>query len=1393
MVRSKALEINLADYHVDVEVDAKYTILQEIFSRYYGIMGGLNTFLKELSHPYRNWQFIIKEARVYALDYFHLFMVHPQGSEGARLLIEVFTSAIENARTPSVRTNAVDNLMLYLQRIIKNSNSRLNDFIPVIDQTYTRIKDYDEQTFFLFVKSFYQVKKHAEMLLQYDVDTISDFSSINNLVVKHLNSTYQYWLKEVDPLSWFQQEVMGSGADTQIETLFQDITHQQIEASLTRLKQVMAVHPVDSREALCELLALRGYNQIVEAYRNIPKRLFEVGSERRIGNHWKVLFLFHIMNIRGLSAIHEESLRDINLTVSWAIDHEKGWNIQKLLHQTFDILRKRGDKYPLAMLNGLLNMGKGIYKTKDSDLVQFFIDSLIELGFQTPGISGVGNDWQIKVNQAHILNLRTWLELCEIDPKRSLRLFSSMLIYLSLCGVFIKDTDLFPRDITRLLNSNIEPVYNLIKQLARLLPVFFNDIGAEGALREISTRIDEICHRKDILVHFLRKQSHVESSNQIIEFMEATFTFWKTRDKSHIEPFVPPNIFDQIENQGPYIDGLHRILTHFAGEGISLPAGLISLPEEKVRQMLAHVTGVDATDLERIGLAINFYKLLNQKYHLDFVEFDQYLARLQSEPFPDLHKISDALKEPDLKKMLFELLEYLDVLKSIILSPKTYAVKEDIYKKRHFTVDIPSTYGSYHELKFDAMGLSFRLESLVNVLFEELIQSFDFSLITKATFYQVYDLLILFYKALKLDGISSAEIERQLDLLSHSLEVKGFTFTQYLDIFKGLAQAVSNVIVDYFNNIHEPNLNKILSHISIDQLLPKYVPLQGEVDREKLKHRISEIFFRDRIALSTGLQQLDVFVSRLLKTLFRQADRLPKEKLHQLLLYDPEKAIMSITRPENRVTGVIYLGNKGFNLVKLQNLNFPVPPGFIITTETFRFRDVIQTFSPAEQHLKDQVYHNISEIQKITGKSFGKPQNPLLFSIRSGSSISQPGMMDTFLNVGMNEEIAAGFAEKTGNPWFSWDCYRRFLQGYGMSFGIARDDFDATISGFKQKFGTAYKKGFSGKQMREVALAYKRMLLDSGIEIVEDPFEQLMLTIDRVFGSWDSPKARTYRKILGISDDWGTAVTVQSMVFGNLSQRSGSGLIFTHNPRWTGDSMLLWGDFTIGNQGEDVASGLVNTLPISLGQQNIEMRDTDMTLETHFPEVFAELESWTNDLIYKKGWGHQEVEFTFESPSKADLFLLQARDMGIREREAGVTFDFSKINKDQYLGHGIGAGGGAMSGRAVFTLEEIDKWRNTEPEAKLILIRGDTVPDDIREIYAADGLLTARGGVTSHASVVAHRLGKTCVVGCADLVCHEKEKRCVFNKTVIKSGDCISIDGLEGSVYYDAIEVKEPH
>jgi pyruvate,orthophosphate dikinase len=291
--------------------------------------------------------------------------------------------------------------------------------------------------------------------------------------------------------------------------------------------------------------------------------------------------------------------------------------------------------------------------------------------------------------------------------------------------------------------------------------------------------------------------------------------------------------------------------------------------------------------------------------------------------------------------------------------------------------------------------------------------------------------------------------------------------------------------------------------------------------------------------------------------------------------------------------------------------------------------------------------------------------------------------------------------------------------------------------------------------------------------------------------SWESERAKSYRHIMGISDDWGTAVTIQAMVFGNISSHSGTGVVFTHNPRWSGDSLSLWGDFTLENQGEDVVSGLVTTMPISLKQQEIEMRETDITLETHFPEIYHRMQHITEKLVVDKGLSPQEIEFTFESPSPNHLFLLQTRDMAIREHRKVLTFDPVQETAGIYLGHGIGVSGGAMSGRLVFTLEEMKHWRKTEPDGDLILVRGDTVPDDIKEIHAADGLLTARGGVSSHASVVAHRLGRTCVVGCGNMTCDEDRRIVEFSGRVLQSGTHISIDGRGGSVYQGLLKIKE--
>jgi len=1194
-------------------------------------------------------------------------------------------------------------------------------------------------------------------------------------------------------MEWFINEAAIPAPDTRgFREIFREVSHQDLKEYRDTLEKMIKKNKNDEDGLLRELITLPGYRQIADQYRKIPRLLFKKGEEAGKGQYWKLIFLFHIMNMNGLSVIHEETLREVNRTLTQLIETEKPKHLQPLILNTFRILKESVSLYPITALNCIGNMGTAIYKTDESELVDFFLESVMDLGFQTPDFKGVGNDWQAKVNRAHIQNIRTWLEIIELNPTWSKKLLSSLIIYLSVGGVYIKDTDLFPRDITNLLNSDIANVYNLIKQLTRLFPAYFNEIGAEGQLRDISTKLDEICFRKDVLVHFLRKQSHVESSNRIIGLMEEMLNFWLKKEKDGLKDFLPPDIYGQIESEGLYFDGVHALINDiFKKKGLKNIKELLNLDIDTIRETCKENNEYDSVDLERIELSVMFYKLLVQKYSIDFLEIDSYVNQLQQGYFSEITLLKSALKEDDTYHKISGLLNYLGKLKDIILSADRYDIREDIYHKRHFTVDIPSMYGSYHERKFDTLGLTFRLESLVNTLFDDLVDKIDLGLITRDTIFKINDYLSLFYKALRLDGILSSEIEKQLELLKRSLEVRGFTFTQFIDIFRGFSQAVSNVVNDYFNAIHEQNLLKILEQAPRESLLHKYRSGGHSFSRDKLAHRVSEVFLRERIALALGLQQLDLFLSRIMKTLFRQSDQLPKDKLHLLLNYDPQKAISSIASLNRLASGVIHLGNKGLNLVSMHNNGFRVPPGFIITTEVYRYWDVIQGYKPAENNFKAQVEREIASIEKQTGKHFGDPVNPLLFSVRSGAPISQPGMMDTFLNVGINEDIVRGIIDITGESWFAWDCYRRFLQSYGMAFGLDRNDFDDIIADMKERLKVQHKINFTGEQMKKISLDYKNFIISRGIAVEESPIKQLYITIGKVLESWDTPKARAYRKIMKISDDWGTAVTVQSMVFGNIHKNSGSGVVFTHNPRLSGDLITLWGDYALGNQGEDVVSGLVNTMPISNRQAETENRDINKTLQNSFPEIYNAIRNCARKLIYDKSWSPQEMEFTFESGKEKDLYFLQTRDMAIRQGKKVLSFVTGPQTDTRFLGHGIGVSGGAMTGKVIFNLDEIRFFREKEPDTSLILVRGDTVPDDIQEIFESDGLLTARGGSTSHAAIVAHRLGKTCVVGSPNLTCMEKDSSCSIDQVHLKTGDWLSIDGREGSIYSGKMEIEE--
>ena len=496
------------------------------------------------------------------------------------------------------------------------------------------------------------------------------------------------------------------------------------------------------------------------------------------------------------------------------------------------------------------------------------------------------------------------------------------------------------------------------------------------------------------------------------------------------------------------------------------------------------------------------------------------------------------------------------------------------------------------------------------------------------------------------------------------------------------------------------------------------------------------------------------------------------------------------------------LGGKGANLAEMTNIGLPVPFGFTITTDVCR--KYTEDGGVLAQEVIDEVWEHIAELEEVMGKKFGDNENPLLVSVRSGAPISMPGMMDTILNLGLNDVAVEGLAKKTGNDRFAYDSYRRFIQMFGdVVMEIKKSNFDAVFEGQKKKAGVEFDVQLTTEDLKEVIAGYKEVVKrELGREFPQDPKDQLLEAIKAVFRSWNNDRAILYRKMYDISDSLGTAVNVQSMVFGNSGNDSGTGVAFTRNPA-NGENKLF-GEFLVNAQGEDVVAGIRTPQPIS------EMADA-------FPEVYSQFEKIANTLEnhYKD---MQDMEFTVEDRK---LFMLQTRNgkrtaaaavkvavdlvkEGLIDKDTAVmrvepdqinqllhpVFDADELKKATAVAKGLPASPGAATGQIVFSADDAAAF--VADGKKVILVREETSPEDLAGMVAAEGILTARGGMTSHAAVVARGMGKCCVAGCKEIVVDEAGKTLTVGGNVYKEGDSISLNGSDGSVYTEAIKTLAP-
>ena len=487
------------------------------------------------------------------------------------------------------------------------------------------------------------------------------------------------------------------------------------------------------------------------------------------------------------------------------------------------------------------------------------------------------------------------------------------------------------------------------------------------------------------------------------------------------------------------------------------------------------------------------------------------------------------------------------------------------------------------------------------------------------------------------------------------------------------------------------------------------------------------------------------------------------------------------------------LGGKGANLAEMTNIGLPVPQGFTITTEACT--QYYEDGREINDEIQGQINEYIVKMEEITGKKFGDKENPLLVSVRSGARASMPGMMDTILNLGLNETVVETIAAKSGNPRWAWDCYRRFIQMYSdVVMEVGKKYFEELIDEMKAKKGVSQDVDLTAEDLKELASQFKAEYKEKiGEDFPDDPKKQLMGAIKAVFRSWDNPRANVYRRDNDIPYSWGTAVNVQSMAFGNMGDDCGTGVAFTRDPA-TGEKKLM-GEFLTNAQGEDVVAGVRTPMPIA-------------QMEEKFPEAFEQFKQVCKTLEdhYRD---MQDMEFTVENKK---LYMLQTRngkrtaqaalkiacdlvDEGMRTEEEAVAmidprnldtllhpqFDAAALKAATPMGKALGASPGAACGKIVFTAEDAKAW--AERGEKVVLVRLETSPEDIEGMKSAQGIQTVRGGMTSHAAVVARGMGTCCVSGCGDIVMDEENKKFTLAGKEFHEGDAISLDGSTGNIY----------
>ncbi len=1395
---SDALRANIASTAQDVVIPEAYAPLFEAVDGLYGVRAALTETLAEYFHTYRNADLLVDGFQTTLLRNWPYFERSDARSTHFGLLAELVLGLLDSSLDEDQFSLLLRGLLTWCAEALDGRyGDAYDDSLAQIGESLGRL-----------------LPRHADAFLERD-------ALLKNLVGRAerrpalarvysdlyrpvLLLGYRRLRDHLDVPAWVATQTTELTDPAAVVERFDFLAQPSLSALIKR-----------AEAAPGEALLSAECPSLSEVLGRVIDQLFQV---KNLEDRFAVCLFF--LKDETLGYRQKEVMGDLLGVVREMMHPERHTDAERILSRLTAFFRDRDNEFLLMRFQCYEAIGVAIGEAGNVRAADHLIEDILFWKFQYPEVSGATDEWETVVNPYHLPKIRCWTHIIESNPALFERLAAALNVQLRLGGVYIADTDLFQRDVSRFLNADIRPIYFVVKQLLRTLPVYFNEVGAEGELRAVSTEIDEVCGRRDTLMHFLRKQAHAESSNRLVAFSRAVLAYWMTLDPSGLEPFLSANTMETVRGELEWARGpratllaLHRQIS--GRRAAAPPTGarldefldrLLSLSAEKLEKRLGRLepTGDGAgdgasagdagaggeTDRRRVALMVRTYQLLADKYSPTAGDVGdavaQHLrldARVRGRFTRALHAWQVRPAQTNRDRLLDAALVVLEELKAIILDPAPSTATENLYQKRHIAAGIPSIYGNYNEPKFDALGLSIRVEQLTGWLLDDLVDEGIEQYVTRESLRRMWAAMGRFERALAVDGVDSRALSSNLDMLEASFASRNFTFRQYQNVFQFLV-----------NSVTELSSTAVLSHDQVLHTVLVHDPRQC-VARAMPLDAVAEMVLREVLVSALGMQALDRYVAAALRQISTLTGRLGSRALTRMMNYDPERLVSDLHKPKPDTDDQMTLGFKGLGLKQMASYGHNVPQGFVLSTELFGAMPAM-AHQPLYDDTIERIRTALGQLEKQTGLRLGDPSRALLLSIRSGAAISMPGLMTTFVNVGLNDELAEALSREPRLQWAAWDSYRRFLQSWSMSDGIERDFFDAIMVEFKGRYEVEQKMDFTVSQMREIAFAYKRRAQEAGVTFVDDPFAQVVACVLKVLESWDSSHARFYRQYVGVADEWGTAVVVQRMVYGNLGRTSGSGVTFTHNPLEPYSRRVrLFGDFAVCSQGEDLVGGLVFPWPVSEAQRlgSATYRATQHSLEKDYPEIYAGLLAVARDLVAEREFDPQEIEFTFESPEAADLYVLQKRAVVQEQAGAAAYFDASSPNYGPPVAVGMGVAGGAYSGRVAVSADQIEELLAKTPDDNIVLLRPDTVPEDIAMITRVSALLTARGGATSHAAVTAKRLGKTAVVECMDLEVVEREGSARLAGHDVRAGDWLSIDGRTGNIFLGRIPtVPEP-